>query len=73
MLGPENKSKKERKNKTDNIDHEEFYDPKAEWDRQQEEDIELEGKDILALILSALLVFSPILLVLILILLWLSN
>lgn len=73
MAGPENKSKKERKTKTDNIDHEEFYDPKAEWDREQEENIELEGKDVLALILSALLVFSPILLVLILILLWLSN
>ena len=73
MPEPENKSEKERKTKTDNIDHEEFYDPKAEWDRQEEEDIELEGKDILALILSALLVFSPILLVLILILLWLSN
>lgn len=64
-----NEDKKENRK---NIDHEEFYDPKAEWDKEQDENLEIEGKDILALILSALLVFSPILIVLILIMLWAS-
>lgn len=39
-------------------------------DREEENDIKLERKDILALYISALLVFSPVLIILILVLIW---
>ena len=45
------------------------YDPKAQWERENNS-IELEKKDIFALYISALLVFSPIFLILIGILIW---
>lgn len=45
----------------DNINE---YDPKAEWEAEQDNNIKLEGKDILAIIISAIIVFGPILLLL---------
>ncbi|NLY86013.1 MAG: hypothetical protein GX077_06650 [Tissierellia bacterium] len=47
------------------LDH---YDPRAEWLAEENEKMELEKGDILAIIISAFLVFSPIILFLILIL-----
>lgn len=44
------------------------YDPKAEWDAQNNSNIEFEKKDIIAMIISALMVFGPIFLILIVIL-----
>ncbi len=38
--------------------------------QEEENDIKLERKDILALYISALLVFSPVLIILILVLIW---
>ena len=65
---------KEKNNKQkEDMDFDEFYDPKAEWDREQENNLELETKDIIAFIISGFLVLSPILIVIFLILLWASN
>lgn len=58
--------------KTDEIDFDEPFDPKAEWEEEQNP-IDLEKGDLLALMISGLIVFSPILIVLILILIWASN
>ena len=60
--------------KTDNLDtenyvdqsNEEDYDPKTQW-LEDNDKIEFDGKDYLAIILSALLVFGPIILILIII------
>lgn len=65
------------KNKSKSEGHQDYYggeedynfDPKAEWEAENQMD--LEGKDILALIISAFLVFGPLILVLILITFWL--
>lgn len=54
------------KNYGDNHDLEHF-DPKAEWRAEQEEKIELEKNDVLAIIISALIVFGPVLLIMIII------
>ena len=65
--------KNKNKNKqTDEIDFDEPYDPKAEWEEEQTP-IDLDKKDILALMVSGLLVFSPIFIILILILIWATN
>ena len=65
--------KNRNKNKhSDEIDFDEHYDPKAEWDEEQNP-IDLEKGDLLALMISGLIVFSPIFIVLILILIWASN
>lgn len=65
---------KNRSKAEDNVDYygkeEEYnYDPKAEWEAESK--MELEGKDILALIISAFLVFGPLILFLVLITFWL--
>ena len=52
----------------DNSDDIYAYDPKAEWKAQEYENMELEKGDTLAILISALLVFGPILLILIIIL-----
>lgn len=47
--------------------------PNAEYEAQENNDIELEKLDIIALILSALMVFGPILLALLIILVFLLK
>lgn len=64
--------KRSKYKKTDEIDFDQAYDPKAEWEEEQNP-IELEKGDLLALMISGLIVFSPILIVMILILIWASN
>lgn len=56
------------KNKSENSLEVNNYDPKAEWRAEESNKIELEKNDVLAIILSALIVFGPILLILIIIL-----
>ena len=63
---------KNKNKQTDEIDFDEPYDPKAEWEEEQAP-IDLDKKDILALMVSGLLVFSPIFIILILILIWATN
>ena len=46
-----------------------YYDPKAEWLAEDNSNIQLEKGDIFAIIVSALVVFGPILLILMIILL----
>ena len=46
-----------------------YYDPRAEWLAEESSNMELEKGDILAIIVSASMVFGPILLILIIILL----
>ncbi|WP_352420803.1 hypothetical protein [Proteiniborus sp.] len=58
---------KER-NKSVNSSELNDFDPKAEWKAQESNKIELEKNDVLAIILSALIVFGPILLILIIML-----
>lgn len=50
----------------DNPSELERYDPKAEWKAHENENMDLEKNDVLAIIISALLVFGPILLILLL-------
>lgn len=52
-----------------NGEFENHYDPKAEWDL--EKNAEIEKEDILPLILSALIVFGPVMLILLLMIIWL--
>ena len=60
------------KNKKDTeISYDEPFDPKAEY--EEENPIDLEKGDILALFLSALLVFSPIIIIIILVIIWTLN
>lgn len=66
-----NKSK-ESNNKDEEVDFDEHYDPKAEWDKENS-GIDLEKGDVLALIISGLLVLSPILIIFILIMLWAAS
>jgi hypothetical protein len=42
----------------------ENFDPKAEWLRYENENIQLEKNDFFAIVISALLVFSPIFIIL---------
>lgn len=63
---------KNKYKKTDEIDFDEPYDPKKEWDEEQAP-IDLNKKDLIALMISGLLVFSPIFIILILILIWTIN
>ncbi|NLK43545.1 MAG: hypothetical protein GX300_04010 [Tissierellia bacterium] len=71
-LKDKNKDQKSiNQNDTERIydeDQLDYYDPRAEWLAEENDKVHLEKGDLLAIIISAFLVFSPIILFLILIL-----
>ena len=59
---------KEKNEKKDMIDQDlELYDPRQEWLKEEEENIQLEKNDFLALFLSSFIIFGPIFIILIII------
>ncbi len=59
---------KDKNQKKDIIDQDlEFYDPRQEWLKEEEDNIKLEKNDFLALFLSSFIIFGPIFIILIII------
>ena len=68
-----NRNHQKESEKFHDEDQLEYYDPREEWLAEENEKIQLEKGDLLAIFISAFLVFSPIIIFLILILILVMN